>query len=446
MTESRHSNDWSATTPDDGKKIRGATLIATLTATVLLFAFVLVQAWCSNLGSALTLSGSLLAVGYLVGLLFAVPKSVAVAQPVGTEASRAPEDARTLRSPISVNTNFEQISDWLTKIIVGVGLVQARPIYEAGAVAAGQVGAALQCGGEAGGGGAVLGASILLGFPTLGLILGFFSVRLYISRAVYAADLAINQNVNVLPSKAAEVIDDIPLLAPRRSASGSIPTSTAPAKQAVKQVLSQSFDTLTTPDDQITWGKASLAAGNYEDSQRALRSAISQVGDRPDAALAYVQALYGASNTPDYATIVSVLEGARRRVDSTTNLSIRQRITEELLNAYLYSDPPAGFKAALRLLDEYLAGDGKGRADAYVYGAAAHGQKYAWLKVRNDAGAATELPIVLALSKKAIDLGGDETRQWLRTLATSSGGDDDLAEAAKDSKELQSLLSLPEPA
>jgi hypothetical protein len=203
------SAEASLTSVDDGKKIRSATLTATLIATLFLFLFVWLQAWCSNLGAALTLSGALLVVGYLVGLLFAVPKSVAVTQAVQTGSSTTATDEVTLRSPISVNTNFEQISDWLTKIIVGVGLVQARPIYQAGSVAANQIGEALQCASAKGpGGGAMLGAAILLGFPTLGLILGFFSVRLYISRAVYASDLVTTgtQTIRLISKQASEVV------------------------------------------------------------------------------------------------------------------------------------------------------------------------------------------------------------------------------------------------
>jgi hypothetical protein len=52
-------------------------------------------------------------IGAVVGFLFGIPRRLqqdAAASPVGQS--------------LAVNTNLEQVSDWLTKIIVGIGLVQ----------------------------------------------------------------------------------------------------------------------------------------------------------------------------------------------------------------------------------------------------------------------------------------------------------------------------------
>lgn len=56
--------------------------------------------------------------GFLIGFLFGIPK---VLQANETVAARANPQYR-------VNKNLEQISDWLTKIIVGLGLVQLRSV------------------------------------------------------------------------------------------------------------------------------------------------------------------------------------------------------------------------------------------------------------------------------------------------------------------------------
>jgi hypothetical protein len=53
------------------------------------------------------------AVGAIVGFLFGIPRQLQ------RDGAAAPAQGGLL-----VNTNLEQISDWLTKIIVGVGLVQ----------------------------------------------------------------------------------------------------------------------------------------------------------------------------------------------------------------------------------------------------------------------------------------------------------------------------------
>jgi hypothetical protein len=61
-----------------------------------------------------------LAVGFFAGFLFGIPRVLQETIPV-TDGSRGNYEQR-------VNTNLEQISDWLTKIIVGVGLVQLNSI------------------------------------------------------------------------------------------------------------------------------------------------------------------------------------------------------------------------------------------------------------------------------------------------------------------------------
>jgi hypothetical protein len=80
--------------------------------------------------------------GWLLGLLFGIPRTLARANlpPPATGASGGGAGASSAAAPSSrVNTNLEDISDWLTKTIVGVGLTQLfyvphylwqRPMHE----------------------------------------------------------------------------------------------------------------------------------------------------------------------------------------------------------------------------------------------------------------------------------------------------------------------------
>jgi hypothetical protein len=63
-------------------------------------------------GTALAIAAASGLVGGLLGFLFGIPRTV---QGTGASTSGPQYDA---------NTNLEQVSDWLTKILVGVGLVQ----------------------------------------------------------------------------------------------------------------------------------------------------------------------------------------------------------------------------------------------------------------------------------------------------------------------------------
>lgn len=67
--------------------------------------------WGACAVAALIASASFLA-GGMVGFLFGIPRAV--------QGSTAASGAAQYQA----NTNLEQVSDWLTKIIVGVGLVQ----------------------------------------------------------------------------------------------------------------------------------------------------------------------------------------------------------------------------------------------------------------------------------------------------------------------------------
>lgn len=70
----------------------------------------------SIIGTAAWLAGTVL------GFLFGVPR-VRTADPVA--------DTDIQQTSVVPNTNLEQISDWLTKIIVGATLVQLGPLAEA---------------------------------------------------------------------------------------------------------------------------------------------------------------------------------------------------------------------------------------------------------------------------------------------------------------------------
>ncbi|GAB2802758.1 hypothetical protein GCM10027275_56280 [Rhabdobacter roseus] len=120
----------------------------------------------------------------LVGFLFGIPKIL---------QGRQPTDEQGRSSQHRPNTNLEEISDWLTKIIVGLGLVQLKTIpgrvqetseYIAGKIATSplQIGAAT-----------TLTGSILVYFPVVGFLGGYLVTRMYLSNAIREADERLNE-------------------------------------------------------------------------------------------------------------------------------------------------------------------------------------------------------------------------------------------------------------
>ena len=93
--------------------------------------------------------------GAAFGFLFGIPRSVAA----GTQAPTDAAQPGASRASYSQNTNLEQISDWLTKIVVGVGLVEAKDI----AVGFGELSAKAAAAWDLADGSATAGAIMLIG-------------------------------------------------------------------------------------------------------------------------------------------------------------------------------------------------------------------------------------------------------------------------------------------
>jgi CheY-like chemotaxis protein len=142
--------------------------------------------------------------GGLVGFLFGIPRVLqqdgAAPVPAGAAgaapAAGAPAGDRAAGTyRLQVNTNLEQISDWLTKIIVGVGLIElsrapellgraSRFIAEGFTPAPGAAIAAHS-----------FAAAIIVYFAAVGFLGGYLLTRVYLAGAFKRADEGIMVNV-----------------------------------------------------------------------------------------------------------------------------------------------------------------------------------------------------------------------------------------------------------
>jgi hypothetical protein len=86
-------------------------------------------------------------------------------------------------SSMAVNTNLEQISDWLTKIIVGVSLVNSDKIGAAMVRTAEQISLSLGGGAER----KALALALMVYFGVVGLLGGYLLTRLFLQRAFDSA-------------------------------------------------------------------------------------------------------------------------------------------------------------------------------------------------------------------------------------------------------------------
>lgn len=132
------------------------------------------------LASALMVAGAATLSGGLLGFLFGVPRTAPA------EAG-ADDLLRTQRSRYRANTNLEQISDWLTKILVGVGLTQLSPMRRAAASLIAGLAPAL-------GGGPtsqVYGAALLVYFAVFGFLAAWLTTRLFLAPALTDTERAL---------------------------------------------------------------------------------------------------------------------------------------------------------------------------------------------------------------------------------------------------------------
>lgn len=141
---------------------------------------------------ALMTGGAALLTGGLLGFLFGVPHTRLVEASreadIGTrekskDESNKPKFRGTSRDYLP-NTSLEQISDWLTKILVGVGLVEIKEIPGKLRDLAVQIGKNLSDGPQA----EAFVLTVLIYFSVSGFVFGFLWARLYLPRWFAQAD------------------------------------------------------------------------------------------------------------------------------------------------------------------------------------------------------------------------------------------------------------------
>jgi CheY-like chemotaxis protein len=139
-----------------------------------------------------------LASGGIIGFLFGIPRvlqdnNISVASPKTNEENRAADNLGQSSYRMQVNTNLEQISDWLTKIIVGVGLIELRRLPEVltsiSTFLAKGVDGTFQT--------QVLASTVIVYFTMVGFLGTYLMTRIYLAQAFSRADWGTQNTVNI---------------------------------------------------------------------------------------------------------------------------------------------------------------------------------------------------------------------------------------------------------
>jgi hypothetical protein len=145
--------------------------------------------FASIVSVGILLGGASLLIGGLLGFLFGIPRTLQSDRtnepPSGKESNQNIEGEQQIG--YQVNTNLEQISDWLTKILVGVGLTQLSSIPEG--LKEFSVNISPGLGGFKSS--ATFGMAMPVFFIICGFLFGYLWTRLYLPTALKQADIGL---------------------------------------------------------------------------------------------------------------------------------------------------------------------------------------------------------------------------------------------------------------
>jgi hypothetical protein len=217
----------------------GSLLLLALFGEVFVALYVTTSAQLTDALSAVsTITGVALAslmAGGLIGFLFGIPRRLQETSPDATPNGGAQKSDRPLYSG---NTNLEQVSDWLTKIIIGVSLVQLLPIVgfvrDTGTMVAQSLGTPDQI---------AFPISVIVLYAICGFMIGYLWARLYLGKALDAAERqTLEEVIDELKQQNLVDAETIKLVRAQLSDETRVRPSTEELERAVK---SASTDTKT---------------------------------------------------------------------------------------------------------------------------------------------------------------------------------------------------------
>jgi hypothetical protein len=204
--------------------------------------------------------------GLAFGFLFGIPHQIATNNPppASTDA-----DKDKAKANYALSTNLTQVSDWLTKVIVGVSLVEVQNAYT-GFVNA-STAAADWLFMKRHGSPAVLGAA-LGGGAVFGFLFFYIYTQLILSRLIDAAQRALAVGISATKSLLAVAATDRPLVPPIRRTASPNDAPQEPSAEQYKAAMAYygvSFNELisnpsVSNDQVLSWARARALLNDYK--------------------------------------------------------------------------------------------------------------------------------------------------------------------------------------
>lgn len=324
--------------------------------------------WGSAFGAVLLWCISVLTVGATLGFLFGIPKTASAPaksrqKDDAAAAGAGAVEADALASNGRANTNLEEVSDWLTKIVVGLTLVHWATIRNDVIAISAHMAASMRT--TPTGADQSFAAALIVGFFTLGFLFGYLYTRMFLQGAFVRADqsMQIQKRFNDVVKK--EMRED---LSEAKDDAG----ETAAALPSAEQIQSAERVRQVAPADnpQAVLAPLRALAAEYE----RVRASMPPSAERTRAMTQVVRrmttlALAAAPHLAEFANSAS--SGERLVAVAILKVSFDPRYTEWLARRLVEYPPFIGFHAAGALLVgvRKLAGDEKAKLQRLVQAA-----------------------------------------------------------------------------
>jgi hypothetical protein len=284
--------------------------------------------------------------GGLLGFIFGVPKSL-------TDGNATAGGASDHTS--QTNTNLEQISDWLTKILVGAGLTSLTSLP---GFAAKVVDYLTSHGYHGLPGEGTLAVFLIIYFATAGFFWSYIETRTTLTELFAGIDPGVTPD----------------LLQVARLASSEPGSPPAPGDDKILQL---SPTRLTTVELLDARGSAEIRAGRLRDAIDFLQRAMHMAPSSPQIQRKLAYALSASNRTAEAEKLISDTKAQAERAGSTVEQN--RLALNELFNA-LYV--PNGYDKAIEIGTALLNTDQAANGDLHFWLACAYGQRAAALRQR----------------------------------------------------------------
>jgi len=350
------------------------------------------------------------AIGCLLGFLFGIPKSLQISRsgnnppPAGEHAGQNAVSAQNGTSKFggfANNTSLEEISDWLTKIIIGLGLVQFETfltklnsisIYTAAFLASKEIPQPITFD-------AKLSSPYFFALIIVGLISGcifaYLETRTRLKLLFVGTEQQVNDHTRELENSRDTNVAELDLTVSKPDA-----LKATPARAEDTAVTNIPWSELKTPAEIVGWAAAQARTGNLPLAEDALRDALKKSPTDPDI---YLKIADVKQLRQDYDGAVKMrIQASRYITDEDKRIDLLRRS----IYAALFVAPPHGFDQAISLSEELLELPRGRNALSYLWLACGLGQKFGHLQANR--APASEINSVrekaLAAVRKVVEL------------------------------------------